>query len=530
MTDAETGSLALIASAAYVSTEITAEYGALPPAFLPFGHGRLFESQVRALGQSADRIVLTLPDSFTIDAADSDWLAAQGVEVLPVPVGISLSESIAFALIWCGQISALTLLHGDTLIRDTPECAVDHIAVATAPRGYQWGQIIATDLADAKADPTLPVLTTDVLAGWFSFSKPQVFLECLQQSPNDFVKALELYRDAVGLSAARVEEWLDFGHLHTFHRSRTKVNTSRSFNNVNMDRRTVSKTGHNTDKIDAEARWFEGLPPQMRLFTPAYLGRIDQGYRIAYEFSPTLHELFIFGAVGPRAWQEIATGCMDFLKACAVYADPSQDCLGQDIIENLALRKTNVRLAAWASDAAIGLDQPWVVNGMATPSLRQIIGEVSAMIIQTDPIPGLMHGDFCFPNMFYDYRQQTIKVIDPRGSVIDGKPSNFGDLRYDLAKLNHSVRGYDAILTNRYSLKRPSCYALELVLAENLAGQHFMSSITEHDLQGQRITDGSIQALTVLLFLSMLPLHSDRPDRQYAFLANALRLYHELDQ
>ncbi|MNF05243.1 hypothetical protein D3C80_2049270 [compost metagenome] len=34
-----------------------------------------------------------------------------------------------------------------------------------------------------------------------------------------------------------------------------------------------------------------------------------------------------------------------------------------------------------------------------------------------------------------------------------------------------------------------------------------------------------IMPLTVLLFLSMLPLHADRPDRQEAMLVNALRLY-----
>jgi hypothetical protein len=33
----------------------------------------------------------------------------------------------------------------------------------------------------------------------------------------------------------------------------------------------------------------------------------------------------------------------------------------------------------------------------------------------------------------------------------------------------------------------------------------------------------------VLLFISMLPLHADRPERQTAFLANALRLYSQLD-
>ncbi|HHU9720033.1 TPA: hypothetical protein ACUKXN_005713, partial [Escherichia coli] len=39
------------------------------------------------------------------------------------------------------------------------------------------------------------------------------------------------------------------------------------------------------------------------------------------------------------------------------------------------------------------------------------------------------------------------------------------------------------------------------------------------------ISVGEIMPLTTLLFLSMLPLHSDRPDRQKAMLFNALRIY-----
>ena len=35
----------------------------------------------------------------------------------------------------------------------------------------------------------------------------------------------------------------------------------------------------------------------------------------------------------------------------------------------------------------------------------------------------------------------------------------------------------------------------------------------------------TVKAITISLFLSMLPLHADRPDRQMAFIANALRLY-----
>ena len=37
----------------------------------------------------------------------------------------------------------------------------------------------------------------------------------------------------------------------------------------------------------------------------------------------------------------------------------------------------------------------------------------------------------------------------------------------------------------------------------------------------------NIQAQLVLLFLSMLPLHQDKPNRQKGFFANALRIFSE---
>jgi hypothetical protein len=52
---------------------------------------------------------------------------------------------------------------------------------------------------------------------------------------------------------------------------------------------------------------------------------------------------------------------------------------------------------------------------------------------------------------------------------------------------------------------------------------------------GEMVVDGlpaggrEVRVVMVGLFLSMLPLHADRPDRQQAFVANALRLYAELE-
>jgi hypothetical protein len=45
---------------------------------------------------------------------------------------------------------------------------------------------------------------------------------------------------------------------------------------------------------------------------------------------------------------------------------------------------------------------------------------------------------------------------------------------------------------------------------------------------GIRLGSRVVWAAMTSLFLSMPPLHADRPDRQGAFIANALRLHHEL--
>ncbi|WP_033137302.1 hypothetical protein, partial [Aeromonas finlandensis] len=47
-------------------------------------------------------------------------------------------------------------------------------------------------------------------------------------------------------------------------------------------------------------------------------------------------------------------------------------------------------------------------------------------------------------------------------------------------------------------------------------------------LSGLSYCESEIIAITIHLFISMLPLHEDRPDRQVAFINNAFRLYKKL--
>lgn len=524
-------SLVLITSAAYVNTEIGAEFGQIPPCFLPFGHGRLFVQQINSIMKFGEHIVLTLPQSFELEESDRAGLEEAGVSLLFVPDGLSLGESIAYALTLSDARGALRILHGDTLFQDGLPDALDEVGIATSSDAYAWGVMDNGDRHRFVNRRSGAITRPEVLTGWFALSSAPTLLRALAQSRGDFLAALTLYDDLHHLGFRQFESWLDFGHLQTFYRSRAKANTARSFNSITVADRSILKTGEKSDKLSAEADWFEGIPPALRLHTPPFLGREGNGYRLGYEFSPTLHELFVFGRLEPATWRQIMTSCFDFLQvAQQLGAENASATLPKDALRILALDKTDMRLEQWAAAGGTDLDAEWRYEGRRLPSLRRIAASTADIAAATSPIPGVMHGDFCFPNIFFDFRPQQIKVIDPRGSVRDGEHTVYGDLRYDLAKLNHSLEGYDLILTSRYRLEQTSAYDLTLHLSREGTAVVLPALASEMSLFDRRIGDAGTMALTVHLFLSMLPLHADRPDRQRAFLANALRLYAQLEK
>ena len=151
----------------------------------------------------------------------------------------------------------------------------------------------------------------------------------------------------------------------------------------------------------------------------------------------------------------------------------------------------------------------------------------AALIDDTDRrFLGVMHGDFCFTNIFYDFRTRRVRVIDPRGTIDGVSPTVFGDTRYDLAKLNQSISGgYDLVLARQASCEGFAERDMVLRFPSDTTAAWLPALAAGFDLGGLTLDDPTVTAATIHLFLSMLPLHADRPDRQRAFIASALRLF-----
>jgi hypothetical protein len=525
----------LISSAAYVEPELEAEFGHLPPAFLPLGNRRLFVHQRRALGDGPRRVLLSLPDDFILEAMDLELLKALDIEIVAVPTGLSLGQSIVYVInmtaIAGGQ---LILLHGDTLIRGLDLDQQDVVSIATdVPPGYRWGYVQASEgrleLSTSESRPDTAV----ALTGFFAFSDAARLVQSITRKSDKFLEGLADYSAAHPVGMIAAPEWFDFGHTNTYYQSRQAVTTQRSFNTLVASRRDISKSGTDSNKIEAEARWFEVLPLPMRVYTPAYLGMRKEdaklSYGVEYLHLPTLSDLFVFGRLPRRAWENILSSCTEFLDICTTHVNPSP---GASPSRTLYADKTFRRLSHFARQSGVSLSAPCRFDGVWLPSLERMATLAASVIPELpDDKQTLVHGDFCFSNILYDFRADTIRVIDPRGLDANDQFSVFGDIRYDIGKLYHSAIGkYDFILAGYYALTRHTSLDVTLTLPANVSTRGLADAFARQRFAGYSSTDAAAPAICVLLFLSMLPLHEDDPGRQAALLANAMRLFLDLDK
>lgn len=512
----------LIASAAYVDQDLSAEVGLLPPSFLPIGNKRLFEHQIDFFSDIEDDIYLSLPTSFQLNESDNAILSELNVQVLFVPDGISLGESVLYSWNATGKhYSQLTILHGDTLFLEHNFELGNFVSVSSNKGAYNRAEVICD--SENSLIGLKQIWVNDnrtILSGLFGFSAPQLLMKCLVERKNDFVGALLSYSSQENLACLHFDSWLDFGHLNSFFSSRTTMTTQRIFNDLIITSRSVTKQSEDALKMNAESTWFKHLPSQLHIYTPALLKPFVEGpskasYAIEYLYLLPLSDLFVFGQNSVDTWKQI------FISAIDVISDfrqaTSQVCVDIDIstFDDIYLKKTLLRLTEFKQQ-----------NSVNNEILIDIAQQSSNYIRKADDkYCTIVHGDFCFSNLLYDSRTQSLKLIDPRGLDSQRELTLLGDQRYDIAKLFHSAVGcYDLIIAGCYYIEGDSIKFYNndrLQLIEKAFEDIFCHSASLSTKQ-------ELLAINVHLFLSMLPLHSDRPDRQKAMILNAKRLFNKL--
>lgn len=390
-----------------------------------------------------------------------------------------------------------------------------------------------------KTDDFCSTPKGNLFAGVFRLECTAYFRECLEaafagyeEKISTFYYALKKYSQRYPLTPVLAREWFDIGHVDKYYDSRLAVK-AREFNHIEIDRARgiLRKTSEDKEKFINEIYWYLKLPADVEYVRPrifSYSTNYNSPYvSMEYYAYHTLHELFLYGDLGRHQWENIFH-CIRFM--CNDFGKYRVEGNGiRQSLEDMYLTKTIWRFDLLKKDKRFVtfFENDIQVNGVRFRPLSQIVrilqSEIPKRLYNVDHFT-IIHGDLCFANIMVDNNFSFIKVIDPRGRF--GNYDIYGDFRYELAKLFHSMDGkYDFIIKDlfdlTYDLKNTR---IDFKIQERMLGYDIFEVFTEVF----RIEIGDnmqeIELIEALLFLSMIPLHGESLEHQLAMLGTGLEI------
>ena len=388
-------------------------------------------------------------------------------------------------------------------------------------------------------EPVKEEIKKKLFVGVFQFTDAAYFRRCLeiafeQESLqiSTFYYALQEYSKKYSMKAVLTNNWFDIGHEDKYYNSKLEVR-AREFNHITIDknRGILKKTSDDKDKFIGEIKWYLKLPADVEYVRPRIFdystSYVNPYVSMEYYAYHTVHELFLYGDLTLQQWIDIFNRirfvCDDFKRYTV------QDAGIRPALEEMYLTKTLQRFEKMKKDERFitFFESPVVVNGKRYLSLNEIIialeKAIPEMLYDVDTF-NVIHGDLCFANIMVDSNFSFIKVIDPRGKF--GTYDIYGDFRYELAKLFHSVDGkYDFIIKDLFDLdynSEAACinYRIQDRKREFDLYKVFLSTFaTEIDSDLKKI-----ELIEALLFLSMIPLHGESIRHQMVMLGTGLEI------
>ena len=372
----------------------------------------------------------------------------------------------------------------------------------------------------------------EAVVGMYYFKNPWILMEFTSTDieNTEISDLMTLYIDQGYPIATFVSNnWYDLGHLDMYQKAKRQLLYHRYFNEFQHNDLlgTITKQSTQIKKIENEILWMEQLPKALQPLVPRIFSS-GSDHELAfvemeYYGYPPLSELWLYGMLGHEVWETIFSklfGMIDHFMKHKKRVDIQH-------YTNMYHLKTNLRIEEAKQQSAVIyrlLEYPsLIINDHEVsgwPVLESMIqSRYQALFNESDHC--VIHGDLCFSNILYDLRTGIIRLIDPRGDW--GGAFGIGDIKYDLAKLRHSISGdYDFIVQDLFSIDVNN---EEISLRIASQDQTIQKAKVRFDqMLSRKWSLTSIQFIEGLLFLSMIPLHSDSLSRQIAMLSKGIWL------
>jgi len=305
----------------------------------------------------------------------------------------------------------------------------------------------------------------------------------------------------------------------------------RFFNAITRDAYTITKRSTDKAKLTREFQFYGLLPPLMQMFFVQPFDLKDEGeaasYRMERLFTPDVALQWLHGAFEPDEFERFLDKAFYFLSIRPHRAVPAAEAGA--VFDDLYVTKVEARITQLKAHPAY--------PGLA-PLLQAVCGDIDALLGRYLKVCKaarkrfalnrlvIGHGDFCFSNILYNKSSQTMKLIDPRGATSEA--DLYVDPMYDVAKLSHSVLGsYDYINHDMFDVRVGDDMKMELILDRSPPG--WAAGMFTRRLEAAGFDPTLVRLCEASLFISMLPLHMDRPRKVLGFAVNGARILDQVE-
>ena len=489
-------------------------------------------------------VVLRVENMRLRDFIEWAYRGRMSVTLAYVDKGGTILHSLMSGLNQVGEADRLHLILGDTLVRDEDVMLEqDYVYVGPYDVSENWclvqaepngGEVTAYYDKETKVPAGL-----QALVGYYHFVDSGLLknltAQAIAEGGRELSAVLKSYGNQRAIVVRPVKDWLDFGHINPFLEAKRKLLQTRFFNSLSIDstKGTLTKRSEKNDKLLDELNWYRKLPPSLQVLAPRVLEESeDETGKVCivqeYYGYPNLAELYVFGDLDNEIWHTTLHALLEVAKLfqgeqAPVSAGHVQAMYGDKTWERLnMLREQDAEQWGPLLDAAT-----LTINGVKYPNVLPQQAAINQRVaaLAANVQGGVLHGDYCFSNILYDVTSQIIRVIDPRGSF--GEPGIYGDPRYDLAKLRHSICGkYDFLIAGLFTTQQegPTTYRYTIFGNERSEelGHYFDEALMSH---GASLAE--IRFIEALLFISMVPYHAGHPERQQVMYLQGVKFLHE---
>ena len=362
-------------------------------------------------------------------------------------------------------------------------------------------------------------------------SLKRVYVKFNEQERIEISDLIKKYKEQKIISTEVCKQWYDVGHAENYFVSKQMLLKARYFNSLRFDRSSeiVTKTSENILKLIDEIEWYKQIPNDLSKLIPK-IKEFDQSkkpfLKLEYIKHPTLAELWLYSDFSSKLWIEILKKLFEILNQFKKYSK-SVSLADYDLIYKT---KTEDRIQELINSNEsfkhILASDVLFINEKKYRNWSVIKEEIELKIhdLYHEEDNCLIHGDLCFSNIFCDFKNKNFKLIDPRGKW---GSDMYGDVKYDVAKMRHSiVDGFDTITNGLYSasLSESNHIAMKIFKPKN----HQEICMHLDNLIQNKWNLNEIKLIEGLLFISMLPLHKDHFERQLAFYSIGIQLLNEV--